>query len=374
MDYTIYDTVTLLGVLTQQDTFTPFWLDFFPNQIQSATDTIMFDQLPKDRRLAPFVAPNVQGRVMRERGYTTKAFKPGYLKPKHVVDPSRAIPRRAGEALNGSLTPMQRFDAVVADNMRIEREAIERRWEWMAARAVIDGKVTLEGDGYPLVTVDFGRDPSLTGVLTGANLWDATTSDPVGDINHYRRLVQWLSGTSISRLVFGPDAWRAFSENAKVQALLNAFNRGSNTDYNTASQEGVPFEYMGQLSGSNGMGSLTLWQYSDTYEAEDGSGQLVPFLDSGTVCGFGQGVGGFRMFGAIMDRGAQMQSLSMFPKMWDQDDPSVTYTMTQSAPLMVPTNPNASFTLKVTASTFTWPSIFAGYPGALTPPGYVPAS
>jgi hypothetical protein len=371
MEYTIYDTATLLGVLQVQETFKPFWLGFFPNEVQSDTDTIMFDVLPKDRRLAPFVAPNVQGQVMRDRGYTTKAFKPGYIKPKHVVDPTRAIPRRAGEQLNGSLTPGERYDAIIADNLAREKTFIERRWEWMAARAVIDGKVTLEGDNYPLVTVDFGRDPSLTATFTGAAAWDQSTSDPIDDINYHRRLVQWLSGTSIDTLVFGPDAWKAFSENAKVQALLNAFNRGSSTDYNTASIKGEPYEYMGKLSGSNGMGSLDLWMYSDTYEAEDGSGQLIPFLDSGTVCGFGAGIGGYRMFGSIKDRGARLQSLSMFPKMWDEDDPSTTYTMTQSAPLMVPTNPNCSFTLKVTASVLAFPSIFAGYPGVLTPPGYV---
>jgi Phage major capsid protein E len=373
MEYEIYDTQTLLGVLSVQETFKPFWLNWFPQVIQSQTDTVYFDQLPKDRRLAPFVAPNVQGQIMRERGYATKAFKPGYIKPKHVVDPSRAIPRRAGEALGGSLTPGERYDAIIAANMQAEREMIERRWEWMAARAVIDGEVTLEGDNYPKVTVSFGRDPSLTTTLTGAAQWDQSTSDPIDDINYHRRLVQWMSGAPIDTLVFGPDAWKAFSENPKVQALLNAFNRGSQTDYNTASVRGEPYEYVGKLSGSNGMGALDLYVYSDTYEDEDGSGQLVPFLDSGTVCGFGVGIGGFRMFGAIRDRGAQMQSLSMFPKMWDDDDPSVTYTMTQSAPLMVPSNPNNSFTIKVTASVLQFPSIFLGYPGVQTPPGWTPA-
>lgn len=369
LDLNVYTTAVLLKVLAAQDTFTPFWLNFFPAEMAMETEQILFDLVPRDRRMAPFVAPNVQGRVMKERGSTTRAFKPAYVKPKHEVDPARAIPRQPGEALLGNQSPQARLNAIIANNLQMEKTSITRRWEWMAARAVIDGKVTVSGADYPTVTVDFGRDASLTGVLAGAATWDQSTGDPIGDIEHYRRQVQWLSGTSITRLIFGLDAWKAFSHNPEVLALLNAFNRGSNTDFNTAVGEATPYEYRGTLSGSNGMGKLELYTYSDTYEAEDGTGQLVPYLDSGTVVGVGAGVDGMRLYGAIKDRRAGLAAISMFPKIWDNEDPSVTWTMTQSAPLMVPMQPNASFTLKVCASTFVYPSIFLGYPGAVAGAG-----
>ena len=44
---------------------------------------------------------------------------------------------------------------------------------------------------------------------------------------------------------------------------------------------------------------------------------------------------------------AGLKPLAMFPKMWDVEDPSATYTMTQSAPLMVPAEPNGSFVIKL---------------------------
>ncbi|MGD9545035.1 MAG: major capsid protein, partial [Methylocystis sp.] len=44
------------------------------------------------------------------------------------------------------------------------------------------------------------------------------------------------------------------------------------------------------------------------------------------------GAQGIRTYGAILDRKV-LQALSRFPKVWDEEDPSVTYTMTQSAPL-----------------------------------------
>ena len=39
----------------------------------------------------------------------------------------------------------------------------------------------------------------------------------------------------------------------------------------------------------------------------------------------------------------------MFPKMWDQEDPSVTFLMTQSAPLPVPVNINNTLRARVVA-------------------------
>jgi hypothetical protein len=372
MELSIYSTATLLGVLrqTQLDTFSPFWLNFFPGSMNFQTREIIFEMIPRQRKMAPFVAPNVQGRIMRSQGSTTRSFKPAYIKPKHEVDPSRTLVRRAGEAILGSQSPQQRWDAIVAENLAMEKEAIMRRWEWMCARAVIDGAVTISGEDYPTQTVDFGRHSSLKGVLVGAAMWSDPSSTPLADLEHYRRQVQFLTGTTISRLIFGLDAWTAFSQHADVKALLNTLVRGSETSYNIAVPDATPYEFRGTLTGQNGLGRLDLYTYSDTYEAEDGSGQLVPFLDSGTLVGVGAGIDGMQLFGAIQDKRAGMAALSMFPKMWDQEDPSITYTMTQSAPLFVPMQPNAAFSLKVVASTFTYPNINLGYPDSDRTPGY----
>ena len=346
MPLDIYNTVELLEVLREQESIPQYWLDFFPRMVTSDREEILFDQVTDGtRELAPFVAPNVQGRVLRDRGYTTKTFKPAYVKPKHVVDPRRAIPRMAGEAIGGTLTLAQRYDAVVAENMRIERQMIENRWEWMAARAVIDGKVVVKGDDYPEVTVDFGRDPSLTQTLTGTAVWGGADEAPLKDIEDMRRLVRDLSSTSITRLTFGLNAWDLFAANDQVQKLLDSRYRGSDSEFNRSVPEGAPMEYRGRISGQNGMGTLELWTYSQKYRDE--AGTLQDIMDPDLVVGGGPGIQGVRCFGAIKDKRAGLAALPMFPKMWDVEDPSVTYTMTQSAPLMVPVEPNGSFTLRV---------------------------
>lgn len=349
---TIYDTVTLLEVLSVQKAPKPFWLpQFFKSQINFETDLIMFDAVSTDyRRLAPFVAPNVQGKVMTTEGYSTKSIKAAYVKPKHVVDPDMAFTRRAGEAIgSGSLTPMQRRDAAVADILGRHRFMHTMTQEWMAASAVINGNVTIEGDGYPKVTVDFQRDATLTTVLTGGALWSAGTATPLVDIYAARKRVNTLCGGIVRDIIFGQEAWDAFSGNAAVQALLNNQVRGSDTNF-TKLNDGFAdsTEYLGVLVGVNGAGMVRMWLNTSQYIDEAGNTQFL--LDQKSVVGVDpEKLEGFRCFGAIKDKSAGFIATDYFPKMWEEEDPSVEYVMTQSAPIMVPKQPNASFKIRVIA-------------------------
>jgi hypothetical protein len=90
---------------------------------------------------------------------------------------------------------------------------------------------------------------------------------------------------------------------------------------------------------------LELWTYADSYTND--AGTEVDILTATDVVGTGPGIKGVRCFGAIKDKRAGYVAAEMFPKMWENEDPSVVYAMTQSAPLMVPSEPNASFRIRV---------------------------
>lgn len=346
----VFDTTTLLDVLrTQKSPFT-FWLDkCFPRQINFETEKIAFDKVNDDyRRLAPFVAPNVQGKVMSREGSEMVAFKPAYVKPKHIVDPNDVLVRQPGEALGtGSLTLDQRRDAVVADILRRHKEMHLMTREWMAAKAIIDGKVTIEGENYPKVTVDFRRDASLTSVLLTTARWSETTATPLTDLKTMRAAANTLCGAVIRDVIFGAGAWAAFSAHATVTPLLDKQVRGSESDF-TKMTDGFEdsVEYLGSLQGTGGAGLLRMWLYSGKYK--DDTDTLQDILDTDTVVGVDfAAVQGHRCFGAIMDGKAGFKPLDMFPKMWESEDPWAEYLMTQSAPLMVPKQPNATFSIKV---------------------------
>jgi hypothetical protein len=336
------DTHQLLGVVNNIPAVTPFWLNLaFPSVQTFDSEWIDFDTVDESRRLAPFVAPNVNGKTMTAEGFNTRRFKPAYIKPKDAVDPSRVIKRRAGEAIGGSLSPEQRRGAVITDILRVQRDMIMRRWEWMAKCAVVDGSVTVSGESYPAQTIAFGRDPSQTVTLSGGTLWSAAgTSHPLTNLQTWYTQTQRLSSTPVRDLVFGTSAWDAFVGHAEVQDKLES-RRGSEMALETSTGLGTSdvAQYKGMLPGGP-----RLWVYSDQYK--DDSGAAVDMLDPTYVVGVGQ-VEGVRAFGAILDARAGYRALEMFPKMWISDDPSVEQIMTQSAPLMIPLRPNATFRAKV---------------------------
>lgn len=345
-----FDLITLLAVLRVQKSITPFWGRWFPSVITFETESIAFDQVSDDyRRVAPFVAPNVQGRVQRQKGFQTVAYSPAYVKPMDVVRPNQAFKRSAGESLiTGSMTPQQRIDATVANLLATQRIKIENRIEWMRAKAIIDGKVTIEGRDYPKVTIDFNRDASLTSVLLGAARWSdasATHASMIKDLTGMRKKSNDLSGAVIRDYVFGTEAWALFAAKIDPAKIQNNTIRGSEGTV-SAYLDGIEgVEFAGTIAGLNGAGSMNLWVYSQKVIDEE-TGSLLDILDVNTVVGVADQVSGTDCYGAIEDLGS-LQAIEMFPKMWAEENPSRMMLMTQSAPLPVPAYPNATFSIKV---------------------------
>lgn len=346
MAFDLYSTGTLLDVVRVVPVESAYWLDNFFNRVMTfTTEEILFDRVVTNRRMAPFVSPVVQGRVMRSQGYETRSFRPAYSKPKHIVDPNRVFTRMAGEDIGGSMSPAARWNAAVVENMREERDSLNRLFNWMAAMSVIHGKVTISGEDYETRVVDFGRDPGLLYVPTGAARWGEGSADPLADIARLRKLAFQKSGSVINRLTMGLDAFDLFFADDKVKDLLKdnsvSVSRTSDSTLSAMGSTDTPFEYRGVLQGANGQGRIEVYTYDEQYEDADNNTHSI--MSSYDVVGTGPGIRGVRCFGAIRDKRAGLQALPMFPKMWDQEDPSVTYTMTQSAPLMVPANVNNSF-------------------------------
>jgi len=350
MSFTTYDTQTLLGVLRTLYTPQTYWLDkFFASEQTFEQEYIDFDILIGGRRMAPFVAPTVQGKPMIAQGYTTRRFKPAYIKPKDIVDPQRIIKRRAGEPFMGSLSLSARYDAVIADSLLEQKNQIIRRWEWMACQAIVTGQVTVAGDDYPTQTVLFGRNPLNTITQTGTSLWtDTVNSNPIADIEGWIYQMQSLTGFVPDQLTMGLSAFKAYRSHPKVLQLLSTIIRNGNDAVQASALQGVPGA---QYAGTVGLGNLSIYVYNDIYEDATSSATTpvnVPYLDpTKVVLTASTGIQGIRCFGAILDVKAGYSPASIFPKTWQQEDPSVTYLMSQSAPLMVPTRPDCTLSAKV---------------------------
>jgi hypothetical protein len=347
MPWNYLDTVQLQGLLRHTEEKSNFWLSrYFPAAMTFDSEYIEFEKVSNGRKMAPFVSPMNKGKVLADRGSSVLRLKPGYIKPKHALDPNKTMVRRPGEMIGGSMSPGGRADAIMMSYLQDQRDIIERRWEWMAAKAIMDGAVTIGGDeNYPESLVEFGRDAGHTVVKTlGARWGDSGVSirnDLTSWVNTIRKAK--FSGP-VTDLIVSPTVYDVMmtSSNSDLKDLLDTNYRGSNDSLNRSVLNGDTAQVVGTLGGF-----LNVIVYQDWFEDDTGNAQS--FLADNEIILTGPNVQGVRCFGAIMDNKAGFAPTPIFTKMFEEEDPSAVFLMSQSAPLMVPVNPNNTFKAQVLA-------------------------
>lgn len=336
----LFSTDTLVGVvqdLRSRASASPTLLSmFFPALIEEATEEIHFDTEDKPRRIAPFVNPLLEGKLVESLGFSTKTFKPAYIKDKRVFDSSRPLKRMMGEALTGSMSPLARQAALLTMELADQLQMVRKRKEVMAGEAMALGQVTVDGEGFDTVVVDFDRAAGQTLSISGGTLdWDTgATKDPVANIETWSELMLKSSGAAPTDVVFTPTPWSLFRAETKFEKAVDLRRGGDDGVVSMTAPVNVGLQFLGR------MGQRRLWTYYDWYVND--AGVEVPILADGTVLLASGSMEGVQCHGAIRDEEAGFQATEFWPKTWVQQDPSVRYLLGQSAPLVVPFRANAS--------------------------------
>jgi len=349
MSLTVLPPRVLLGVYRDERLASPsnFWRNiggFSANTFQSTSPNIIFEQIDSDRKVAPFVLPTNTGRpTYKRRGSEAKSFSPAYIKPRDPVVPSEQFTRRPGNLFDDTpRSPQQNWDAEVADILKHHRSIIERRWELMCAQAMIYAKVRVDYEDGPSVIVDFDRDADLTEIKT-TNFWDES-HDIFRDLQEYSdRMANAKFGGLAATLIVGREVWPRMQKNQGLLEHMDTTMKNGQVDMVRglipSTTPDSPFVVVGRI------GTLTIVLYNDFYE--DDAGNQVDFMNPRDIVLTSANVGGVMAFGAILDAKAGLQALPVFPKMWEQEDPSALNIMTQSAPLPILTHPNRTFHARV---------------------------
>lgn len=337
----IFTTTVLNRVVSHLPQPSSFLLDFFFPDIQTEdNEEIHFDIDKSKPRLAPFVSPLVSGKVVADDGFETKSFRPAYVKDKRRFNPDQPLKRRIGETIGGSLTPTNRREAALNRSLNNQLQNLTRTEEVMAAQALTTGRIVVQGENYPTTVVNFQREAELTQVLTGATRWGETGVDVLNDVEDWADLVQGHSGAAGNKVVMEPMAWRIFRTNPRVEKLLDV-RRGTNTnitvDPMVRGQGNDRARFVGTI------GDFDFWVYNDVYvDPITGlSRKLLP--DYTVIMGSQNLLEGTRCYGVIQDEKANYRASRFFTKSWLEEDPAVRWLLMQSAPLVVPYRPNASF-------------------------------
>lgn len=359
--YEIWDTRTSLGVFRDVDPVYQYWTPWFGNQINSESEYIEFDKLPvRNRRLAAFTMPLSRGKPVYDDKVEVFRLKPAYVKVEDVVDELMPLRKRAGidsPILDVErLSPMQRL-ALIKTQITIEHvQAIQRTWDWLAAKAIIDGKVTLSGENYPTTLVDFQRAANHTIVLgVGERFGDTDVSI----VDFFQLVIDRMTdapfGAVPTRATMGGAVWAKMRKDSEFLDHLDTQKRGSSNI--TFERDLVPgekiFKVGEMLIGGNSGQVIELWVNNETY-LDPNTGVQTRYLDATDIVftGTADAVMGYRCFGRIIDRAANYEPLPIFPRNWldENSDPVTEFMSHKSAPLMVPINPNATLKATVVAA------------------------
>lgn len=336
----IFDTNVLVQVVPNLKLAQNFLLDTcFPNIVCSDSEFVSIDVDIGKRRVAPFVSPLVEGKLVEQRRIQTNTFKPAYIKDKRVPDLLRPVRRQIGERIGGELKGEERMMANLMFEMADQVDMVNRRLELMAASALTSGSLTVSGDGFPTTVIDYGRDAALTVTLTSTNVWDygvGSTATPANNIQTWANLILKKSGAVATKLIFSPTTYSLFKADPIVRDAIvldtARFRRNTGNDAKLAPEIKHGAAYMGNW------GSFELYVYNDWYVDDNNVEQRM--LADNLVLVVSEQMMGTRAFGQIMDPAFNYGPLPYAPKSWLQEDPAQRFILMQSSPLVIPSRVN----------------------------------
>ncbi|MBU0680111.1 MAG: major capsid protein [Proteobacteria bacterium] len=321
------------------------WLrdTFFTGKKEFDTKHVDIDIVKGKRKMAAFVSPLKEGKVVTRDGHTTDTFTPPYLKEKSPLLPQDFYNRSAGAHLYADdMSPEQRTAEALGEIMANLNDRFTRREEAMCAEAMNSGTVTCTGEGIEMV-VDFGMPAENKAILTGTALWTDAASDPLENLVDWSMGQAQRSGLVPTHGVIGLDAWKALRKNVNFTKALD--NRRINNGQIDPRLLPDGVSYLGTINEAGV--AIDLYTYAEWYV------DPVTTLENPMVPADRLWLGSTaarcdKLYGAIEDMSAGgLAVMDRFPKTFETQDPSALWFLLQSAPLMAMLQPDAFGSYKV---------------------------
>lgn len=352
MSIDIFDTRTMLEAVEQMKRPTNFLRDtFFPSATPVETETVDVDIIKGKRRIAPFCSPLSEGKLVEGIGFSSSSIKPGYIKPFMITTAADLLKRSPGQTLySGGQTIEQRAQIKLGQDLAELMDMIDRREEWMAAKALDLGAITMTIKGESAdktVSVDFAMEATHKITLTLTDLWNDTESDPIANLVTWARLIRQDSGVNPTDVVMGADAAAAFINNAQVQKLLDL----RQVDIGAIKPQQLPngVSYVGRINAPSL--SIDVWTY-DEWFIDDTTGVETSMVPAKKVWMGSRNARNKTLYAVIQDMEAIEEgsaAVKRFPKSWVPKNPSARHLMVQSAPLVALLQPDAFVSATVLA-------------------------
>lgn len=279
LNYT--DTAVLLAAYKQQKAPNTFLQNrYFPDGTVFTTAQVLVEYKDGNQKLAPFVSPEVGGKVVRRDGYEANAYKPALIAPKRALTIDNLIEKGFGEALYGELTPEERAVKITADDLTEMDEMIVRRQEQMCAQVLQENALTMNHYGDDNKLINTKKIEYFNGqndaVWENSVKWNATDADIISEVAAIAKILT-KRGLPATDVILGTEAADAFLNNEKVQKLLD--NRNFNIGVVDPTENYPEATFLGVINCKGR--KMNFIQYDATYEDEKGVD--TPYIDPKTI-------------------------------------------------------------------------------------------
>lgn len=335
----IYETRTMLAAINLMKPVYTFLRDtFFPTVETSLTETVDVDYKKGKRKMAPFVAPRIGGIVMDRQGFETRTLKTPKIAPERVITIDDVNKRAMGESIYSTRTPEERARELLAKDIVELDDYITRREEWMCREILFTGKVVMSGEGFEQ-EADFNFTNSE--ILSGDDLWSASTSDPIADLKNWRLAVIQKTGKAPNICVMASNVVDAFIKNPGVQKLMDLQRVALGTIEPSVQSPAITF--IGKLPSLG----LEIYSYDEWYIDDNGVEQ--PMIPPGKVLLGSTGMNK-RLYGAVTQiEGEEFVTYegTRIPKSWVDKANEVRKLRITSRPLPAPDDVDAWYVATV---------------------------
>jgi hypothetical protein len=351
-DISIYETRTLLEAVRRTMNAPSFLKDTFFTTIQTfITEHVDVDFQKEKRRVAPFVAPLAGGFNMDRQGYQTKTYVPPLIAPQRKLTVQDINKRSMGENIYSQQSPADRQAMRLAEDLVFFEKAITRREELMCRDILLTGKCVMNGyiddqlKGTVSETVDYGFGQIV--VLSGGDVWPASTSDPFANLKTWRQTVLQNSDRAPTICIMSSNLVETFVTHPKIVNILNrnillgilspVVNGQQQNSLSTSSISlGAYGDYLTFVGTIPGVG-LEIYSYDAYYDDENGVTQ--PMIPDNTVI-LGKKNMGSIYYGAVtqmeMDGEFYTYEGQRIPKVWAEIGANARMIRESARPLPVP--------------------------------------
>lgn len=349
----------LQKVRSKLNVTTSFLRDRFFGNAQYYPDGEVPIELIRDGvAVAPFVAPEIGGKVIERDGKQVTVFTPPEIAPERIITRKNILKAEQGngnvivdgdEANQGT---EQRKAKLIKDDLAFLDRTITNREEVMCSQALFYGQVNVVGEGYNESIQFWDQANKPYTALAGNALWTAAaTATPIADFEFAIEQVQNRSGYTPAYAIMSPSTWALARKTAEVKDSLELqnLNVGSIDLTSVVNADGV--RVVGTLAG------ITILTYNRKLPIQNANGtktdvSLVPdglvlFAPSDAPTEMAYGV---VQINDVKNQDIKFVSAKRVPNMYLQNkNPAGIVVETKTAALPIPHVPDAFYVLKVIA-------------------------